>query len=267
MFSRVLAETPTSITTIEQKIAEIFNSNFGLGDCGGWNWGNMLLCAIAIALSILLCGMIGLEREKRGRSAGLRTHLLVGVGSAIVMIISIYGFPAIFSNQGETMTRDVARLAAGVITGVGFLGAGAIIHNNGGIKGLTTASTIWLVMAIGLACGSMNFLLAIGCTVAVMVILVGFRKAERLVTRNNPQFIVLCPSDVPAMTELLSIAKEHKCSVSDVTSSIVKDGNDSRLEIVFKLAGEDGTAVPVEQITVELGEKLKAVNVQVLNHH
>lgn len=267
MFSRILETAPATITTIDQKIADLFNNNFGLGDCGGWNWGNLLLCIIAIVLSIVLCGMIGLEREKRGRSAGLRTHLLVGVGSAIVMIISIYGFPAIFSNKEGAMTRDVARLAAGVITGVGFLGAGAIIHSNGGIKGLTTASTIWLVMAIGLACGSMNFILAIGSTVAVMIILVGFRKAERLVTRNNPQFIVLCPSDVPAMTELLSIAKEHKCSISDVTSSIVKDGNESRLEIVFKLAAEDGNPVPVEDVTKELGDRLKAVSVQILNHH
>ena len=154
-----------SAITFDQKIAEIFNTNFGMG--GEWPWGNLILCAIAIVLSVILCGVIGLEREKRGRSAGLRTHLLVGVGSTVVMIISIYGFPAMFTGAEGGMTRDVARLAAQVVAGVGFLGAGAIIHNNGGIKGLTTASTIWLVMAIGLACGSMNFLLAIDSTLAV----------------------------------------------------------------------------------------------------
>lgn len=122
------------MATIDQNIAEIFNSNFGLG--GDWSWGNLLLCVIALFLTVLLTGIIGYEREKKGRTAGLRTHLLVGVESCVIMIISIYGFPVTGGN------RDIARLAAGIVTGVGFLGAGTIIHNNGSVKGLTTASTI-----------------------------------------------------------------------------------------------------------------------------
>ena len=159
-----------SVTTIDQNIADIFNNNFGMG--GEWSWGNLILCVIAVFLTVLLTGVIGYEREKKGRTAGLRTHLLVGVGSCIIMIISIYGFP---SNSGN---RDVARLAAGIVTGVGFLGAGTIIHNNGSIKGLTTASTIWLAMAIGMACGSMNFVIAILTSFVVWLILVFFRKFE-----------------------------------------------------------------------------------------
>lgn len=256
--------TTSTVTTIDQKVAELFNNNFGLG--GDWPWGNAILCGIAIILSIFLCGMVGLEREKRGRSAGLRTHLLVGVGSCIIMILSIYGFPAIFSGDG-VMTRDVARLAAQVVTGVGFLGAGAIIHGNGGIKGLTTASTIWLVMAIGLACGSMNFFIAVGATAAVMIILISFRKAERLVTRNNPQFIMLAPSDVPVMTEILAVAKTHKCSVADVTTSIVKDGEKSCIEVIFKLSTEEKGEVPSDAIIDELEKRTNAISIQVLNHH
>ena len=129
------------VTTLDQKIVELMNN----WQVNGWPVGNLILCVIALVLSLVLCGAVGVEREWRGRSAGLRTHLLVGVGSCIIMIISIYGFPAIFGDH-----RDVARLAAQIITGVGFLGAGAIIHRNSGIKGLTTAGTIWIVMAIGL---------------------------------------------------------------------------------------------------------------------
>ena len=88
MLFRTLETTGVSLTTIDQKIATLFNDNFGLG--GDWPWGNLILCIIALVLSVILCGIVGLEREKRGRSAGLRTHLLVGVGSAIIMIISIY---------------------------------------------------------------------------------------------------------------------------------------------------------------------------------
>ena len=156
------------MTTLDQKIIEIIQNALNKN---GWPWGNFVLSIAAILLAVLLCGFVGFEREKRGRSAGLRTHLLVGVGSCVIMVLSIYGFPG--SQEGH---RDVARLAAGVLAGVGFLGAGAIIHDHGSIKGLTTAGTIWLVMAIGLACGSFNFIIAILVTLVVMVVLTIFRK-------------------------------------------------------------------------------------------
>lgn len=171
------------MTTLDQKIIELIQEKLNIN---GWPWGNLILSTFAILLAVLLCGLVGYEREKRGRSAGLRTHLLVGVGSAVIMIISIYGFP------GGSGGRDIARLAAGVLTGVGFLGAGAIIHDHGSIKGLTTAGTIWLVMAIGLACGSFNFIIAVLVTVVVMVVLTVFRKIEQRVNKNSPFFLVTC---------------------------------------------------------------------------
>lgn len=248
------------MTTIDQKIAEMFNNNFGHST--EWPWGNLILCIIALLLCVFFCGLIGLEREKRGRSAGLRTHLLVGLGSCIIMIISIYGFPAVFGEH-----RDVARLAAQVITGVGFLGAGCVIHSNGGIKGLTTAGTIWLVMAVGLACGSMNFVLALASTLIVMVVLVVFRKLETSVTKGAQQFIILADEEVPVMTKILAYAKEHSFIVSEVTSRIVKDGNLSYIETTFKLSSENKEELDVEKIKVELEKSTKAINVQALNHH
>lgn len=247
------------MTTIDQKIAEIFNNNFGLG--GEWPWGNLILCAIAIILSIVLCGMIGLEREKRGRSAGLRTHLLVGLGSTIIMIISIYGFPA------SSSARDVARLAAQVITGVGFLGAGCVIHFNGGIKGLTTAGTIWLVMAVGLACGSMNFILALASTFAVMIVLIVFRKLETNVNKGAPIFIILADENVPVMTKILAYAKEHNLIVSENASRIMKDGNLSLIETTFKLSSEDKQEINIDQVKLDLEKATNAISVQVPNHH
>ncbi len=255
----------TSIITIDQKIAEFFNSNFGTYQTGDWPWGNAILCAIALLLSVLLCGIIGFEREKRGRSAGLRTHLLVGVGSCMIMIISIYGFPAIFTGNG--VNRDAARLAAQVVAGVGFLGAGAIIHGNGGIKGLTTASTIWLVMAIGLCCGSMNFVLAISGTLVVMIVLISFRRVERAITKTNPLLIMLTPADVPVMTVLLSVAKKYECSVTDVTSQILNDGTNSRIEVTFKLSPESKSEIDIDRFVKELEIEAHALSIQVLNHH
>lgn len=246
------------MTTFDQFIAEKLNS----WAPGGWPWGNLILCAIAILLCIILCGMVGFEREKRGRSAGLRTHLLVGIGSCIIMIISIYGFPQIFVDH-----RDVARLAAGVLAGVGFLGAGTIIHFNGSIKGLTTAGTIWLSMAIGLACGSFNFILAIGATIVVMIVLILFRKMEIKVAKYSPTLIILTKDDIPVMTFILNYAKDHEYVVKDIRSQMVKNGDDTCIETTFRLTAEKNNAIDGSKVEEELMKLTNAISIQIVNRH
>ena len=242
------------MTTLDQKIIELIQEKL---NANGWPWGNLLLSTFAILLAVLLCGLVGYEREKRGRSAGLRTHLLVGVGSAVIMIISIYGFP------GGSGGRDIARLAAGVLTGVGFLGAGAIIHDHGSIKGLTTAGTIWLVMAIGLACGSFNFIIAILVTVVVMIVLTVFRKIEQKVNKNSPFFLVTCAKDVPVMSIVLEYAKENKMTVSNVSTELVE----GMVQAIFKLTPENNVDVNVDKVEADIRELTKAVAIQALNRH
>ena len=242
------------MTTLDQKIIELIQEKLNIN---GWPWGNFILSTFAILLAVLLCGLVGYEREKRGRSAGLRTHLLVGVGSAVIMIISIYGFPGGFGG------RDIARLAAGVLTGVGFLGAGAIIHDHGSIKGLTTAGTIWLVMAIGLACGSFNFIIAVLVTVVVMVVLTVFRKIEQKVNKNSPFFLVTCAKDVPVMSIVLEYAKENKMTVSNVSTELVE----GMVQAIFKLTPENNVEVNVDKVETDIRELTKAVAIQALNRH
>ena len=211
--------------TIDQILAEKIAESLNVGE---WPWGNVVLCVIALFLSVILCGAVGLERERRGRTAGLRTHLLVGVGSCMIMIISIYGFPAIFSAD-----RDVARLAAQVIAGVGFLGAGAIIYRNSGTRGLTTAATIWIVMAIGLACGSMNFFLAIGGTALILLVLTLFRKLEKRINNKSPLIIVKVTPQTPIAAKLLEVAEQCDCSIHDVHFTQTEDG---AVEVTFLVA-------------------------------
>lgn len=229
---------------------------------GEWPVGNLILCAIALLLSVVLCGAIGIERERRGRSAGLRTHLLVGVGSCMIMIISIYGFPMIY--QGETLlTRDVARLAAQVITGVGFLGAGAIIHRNSGTKGLTTAATIWIVMAIGLACGSMNYFLAIGGTILIIVVLTLFRRMEFRINKKAPLIVVRVTKDAPVISKILDIAQRYDCSIEDLQVGLEDNGE---TEITFLAVSKANEAQTNELIGAI--EKLEGVtHVNIINNH
>ena len=222
--------------SFDQKLAEFLNG-WTVGE-NQWPIGNFILCGIALILSVLLCGVIGYEREKRGRTAGLRTHLLVGVGSCIVMIISIYGFPHLFF-ENDYFERDVARLAAAVVTGVGFLGAGAIIHRNNGTKGLTTASTIWLVMAIGLACGSFNFILAIAGTGLILIVLTLFRRFEVRLNRKSPLIIVTVSSEKPALKMILDTCRLYNCSAQELTCESVDGSNDTLIEITFQAVFED----------------------------
>jgi len=244
------------MTTIDQKIVEWFQEKLTVN---GWPWGNLILSVLAIGLCILLTGIVGFEREKRGRSAGLRTHLLVGVGSCVIMIISIYGFPALFGEK-----RDVARLAAGVLTGVGFLGAGAIIHDHGSIKGLTTAGTIWLVMAIGLACGSFNFVIAILVTLAVMIVLTAFRKIETKLSKNSPILLVTADTSVPVLSLVLSYAKENKLLVSDISTELL---DKEVIQVIFKLTSENNASLDLNKIEEEIRKLTKAKSVQNLNRH
>ncbi|MDP2922208.1 MAG: MgtC/SapB family protein [Candidatus Omnitrophota bacterium] len=130
---------------------------------------------LRLATSFILGGVIGLEREKRGRSAGLRTHILVCMGSALIMLTSLYIFDIY---QGKALV-DPARIAAGVVTGIGFLGAGTIITSRQGARGLTTAASIWVSSAIGLAVGCGFMSAAIATTVITFITLAFLKHIEK----------------------------------------------------------------------------------------
>ena len=119
-------------------------------------------------------GIIGLEREYRAKEAGFRTHFLVALGSALFMIVSAYGFSDAMNN--ELQRWDVSRVAAQVVSGIGFIGAGTIIFRKAEniVSGLTTAAGLWVTAAMGLACGGGMYVLAIGSTVMVLLGLEAF---------------------------------------------------------------------------------------------
>lgn len=136
--------------------------------------GEILPVAILtkIWLVSLLSGLIGLEREFRQKTAGLRTHLLVGLGSTVFTILSFQGFPGPMS--------DPSRVAAQIVTGIGFIGAGAILRQGLSVRGLTTAATLWLVAAIGMSVGAGDYGLAVAATFSALVALVVLSWVERL---------------------------------------------------------------------------------------
>ncbi len=141
-----------------------------------------------LAIAAALGGAIGFEREWRDREAGLRTHMLVCIGSALFTIVSAYGFRE-FLTSGEAVIRaDPTRIAAQIVTGIGFLGAGAIIRHGLSVRGLTTAATLWVVAAIGIAAGAGYHSAAVFATAITLVSLAPLRiVAHRAIERMRPE--------------------------------------------------------------------------------
>jgi putative Mg2+ transporter-C (MgtC) family protein len=142
----------------------------------GFGWQQM----IQVLLAAFLGGLIGLERESSGREAGFRTNMLIAVGSCLFTIISIEGFPL----QGSA-AQDSARVAAQIVSGVGFLGAGALFHTRNHVRGMTTAATIWLVAAIGMTVGVSAYGLAIFTALLTFVILRFLRPISRTIAKRE----------------------------------------------------------------------------------
>ena len=228
-------------TTIDQIFVDYLNNLIP-------PFGNFLLTVLSLFFAAFLSGVIGFEREYHGHSAGLRTHILVAVGSALIMILSIYGF------GGFTADRDPARLAAQVITGVGFIGAGTIIQNGFDIKGLTTATTLWLVMAIGLASGAGQFILAIIGTFIALFALVILRTFESNVNRKAPKVFLLVQDNVPVLRNLHDIAKDIRVSIKNIDSQITtfQGAKVLRLTITFSQMNHASELMMIEEIRTRI---------------
>ncbi len=130
---------------------------------------------IRILLATILSGLIGIEREIRHRGAGLRTHILVCLGSALIMLTSLY----VFDIYNNIAAIDPTRIAAGIVTGIGFLCAGTIIRYGEAVKGLTTAASLWITSGIGMAVGCGFYSAAVSVTVLALAVLIVFRKFEK----------------------------------------------------------------------------------------
>ena len=149
-----------------------------------------IMMVVRLVVAAILGGIVGIERGSGDRPAGFRTHILVCVGSALFMLVSMYGFddmaPATAVHESDLgARRDSARIAAQVVSGIGFLGAGTILHEGLTIRGLTTAASLWMVSAIGLAVGSGMFFLSAMATAITMVTLVTFHTWEKRFASNS----------------------------------------------------------------------------------
>lgn len=156
---------------------------------------------IAILLSIVLGFLLGLEREITNKFAGLRTHMLVCIGSCVFTLLSIYAFPLAANPSNPAGFGDPARIAAQILTGIGFIGGGTVLRQGATVSGLTTAATLWVAAAIGMACGCEEYSLATVVTFLTVSVLVLIRIFEKeiirkdLILKKQMKAIILCKND------------------------------------------------------------------------
>ncbi len=188
-----------------------------------------------ILLAALAGGIVGIEREKHGRPAGLRTHLLVSVGSCLMMIVSEAFYLKYGDLPGSSVVRlDPGRAAAQIITGIGFLGAGVIIKEGLSVRGLTTAACLWLVAGVGMAFGMGMFAAgAIGAIIALMA-LIFLKKLEPIIKKDRYLHLtVTAVSDPDIYPELERIFSERKLRISDLEADYDLGGRSVRYRFVI----------------------------------
>ncbi len=186
-----------------------------------------------LIFAALLSGAIGFEREFHGRAAGFRTHILLCVGSTLIMLTSMH----IFDLYASKISIDPARIAAGVITGIGFLGAGTIMHSKSAVRGLTTAASLWVVAGIGLAVGSGFYFGSTVTTVLTMITLMFFSRLEHTMIRKDwyKTIVIETKEGIDQLKAIRGLIEERKSEITDFEVDRSKDGLNMILKIGLKL--------------------------------
>jgi putative Mg2+ transporter-C (MgtC) family protein len=192
-----------------------------------------------LGLALLLSTLIGVEREMRQKNAGMRTYALVGTGAALFMLVSTYGFAGVL--QSKLIVLDPSRVAAQVVSGIGFIGGGLIFVQRSNVRGLTTAAGVWATAGVGLAAGGNLPILAIGATVAYMLVSVGYPY----VTTHIPgtaalisHVLVTYVDGAGVLRKLVAECSAHGLAISDLSVERESDAaeEEDKRTVTVKLA-------------------------------
>lgn len=186
---------------------------------------NFFTVVIRILVALVLSGLIGFERELKNHSAGFRTHILVGVGACLMMLLSIYGFTDF---MGEDSVRfDPARIPSYVISGIGFLGAGTIMVYGGTIRGLTTAASIWAVAGLGLVVGVGMYATAVFTTLVILLSLIFLNNFEKRFTRaSSINILEIVVTNETMLHDLVAVLESYDLDIQAM--EVEKSGKDLR---------------------------------------
>ncbi len=186
-----------------------------------------------LLLAFVLCALIGLERQFRQKAAGFRTHVLVGTGAAAFTLVSAFGFSTVLSDE---VVLDPSRIAAQIVSGIGFLGAGVIFTRRDVVRGLTTAATIWVAAAVGMAAGAGMVSLAIGLTAAHLFALLALGPlVARMPNRDSNRIVRVTYNDGEGvLRRLLATATQQGYSTFILSTRRFDDNDLVQLDARFK---------------------------------
>ena len=203
---------------------------------------------IRILSALLLGFIIGLEREMTNKYAGLRTNILVCLGACIFTIISIYGFPTFADGDNvivsqATGVRDTARIAAKVVTGIGFIGGGTVLRHGANVFGLTTAATLWVAASIGMACGAGMYSVAIIGTILSIITLVSVRVFEKNIlvssTKNTKRLRVNITCINEKSDNIYNYLIENYSHLREISKKLNKqDENLTKINVILDVVGK-----------------------------
>jgi putative Mg2+ transporter-C (MgtC) family protein len=195
---------------------------------------------LRLLLAAALGGAIGFERELRDHEAGLRTHLLVALGACVFTLVSAYAWTDWTFSQRSGVTLDPTRIAAQIVTGIGFLGAGAIIVRGINVRGLTTAATLWVVAGIGMAVGTGYYAVSLGASVLVLISLGPLRLlSARLMSQVRPEQATLAINLAPRGDRTRVLARIEEL---DGEIETVEFGDDRVLDVVLRASTRSESA-------------------------
>ena len=216
-----------------------------------WFPETLMTEVVLLVCSFILSGIIGVERELRQKSAGARTHILVGMGSALFTLVSVYGFAHVL---GGDVVLDPSRIAAQIVTGIGFLGAGVIFVRRNSVSGLTTAASVWVTAAVGMACGAGMPLIA-ALTVALYLFAVTALTAliRRLPTQQRTELYQVRYQDGHGvLRDILQVASDvgYDMSLSETRRERGENGH----TVVARIEFTHGKQHPQESLFRKLSE-------------
>lgn len=218
----------------------------------------------ALIISLIGGFIIGAERELTNKWAGLRTHILVCLGACVFTLLSLYGFPPHANPVGGASVGDPARIAAQIVTGIGFIGGGTVLRQGLTIQGLTTAATLWICAAIGMAAGCGKFSLSLTTTLFSIIALVLIRAVERRFLHNNKNYKMVKITATIDKNNQGEVQEQFQKAVKNIWDFSAKKAEDNNNLVKITMKAQMLVDKPLPAIYKELAEleSIKSVNIQ-----